>query len=138
MGTVPMPTPTLKSTPAPLDRRRAATTPLSTTLSADVHALLPEPLQASLRHHGMGATRGLLILESSAEQGTSQHLLVVSSTARPAPASSPGPASFSTRTTTSSAAVLSFPTTAATTTDEAQGRLSLLLTSSRMSSRMSS
>merc|ERR1712226_497739 len=98
---------------------------------------LVQPLQASLRHHGMAATRGLLILESSAEQGTSPHLLVVSSTARPALASSPGPASFSTRTTTSSAAVLSFPTTAATTTDEAQGRLSLLLTSSRMSSRMS-
>merc|ERR1719350_679706 len=77
------------------------------------------------------------MLASSAEQGTSQHLLVAFSTVRRAPESSPGPALFSTRTTTSSAAVLSFPTTAATTMDEAQGRLSQLLTSSRMSSRTS-
>merc|ERR1711944_398180 len=69
--------------------------------------------------------------------GTSQHQLVASSMARRAPVSSPGPASFSTRTMTSSVAVLSFPTTAATTMDEAQGRLSLLPTSSRMSKRMS-
>merc|ERR1711971_520510 len=121
----------------PLDRRLAATIPLSTTIPLDAHALLLDRLQVSLRVSVTAATRELWIRASSAEQGTSQHLLVVSSTERPVLASSPGLALFSTRTMTSLEAVLSFPTTAATTMDEAQERLSLLLASSRMSSRTS-
>merc|ERR1712004_818351 len=75
---------------------------------------------------------------SSAAPGTSLLLLAVSSTERRALESSPGPALSSTRTTTSLEAVRSFRMTAATTTEEVQGRSSLLPTSSRTSSRMSS